>query len=57
MANKSHDTIMAELVAAGYLTGTISDREYARLLFITAASPVGKTMADLYFLAGEKPRL
>lgn len=55
--NKGNDVIMAELVAAGYVTGTINDREYARLLFVTAASPVGNTIMDLYSLAGERPRL
>lgn len=55
--NKGNDVIMAELVAAGYVTGTINDREYARLLFITGASRLGHTIMDLYNLAGERPRL
>ena len=55
--NKGNDTIMAELIAAGYITGTINDREYARLLFVTGASRLGHSLMDLYSLAGERPRL
>ena len=55
--NKGNDIIMAELIAAGYVTGTINNRERARLLFITGAPSVGNTIMDLYRIAGERPRL
>lgn len=57
IGNKSNDVIMAELIAAGYVNGTINDRERARLLVLTGAPSVGNTIMDLYALAGEKPRL
>lgn len=49
--------IYNQLVAAGYTTGTIMDRERARLLAITGANSVGTTLQDLYAMAGERPRL
>jgi len=52
-----NDKIMAELIGLGYTTGTISDRERLRLLAKTGASSVGKTLQDLYVLAGEPNRL
>jgi hypothetical protein len=52
-----NDTIMSELIASGYTTGTINDRERKRLLAKTGNSGVGKTLGDLYFLAGESNRL
>jgi hypothetical protein len=49
--------IIEQLIAAGYTVGSIMDRERARLLAKTGASPVGNTLQDLYFLANERPRL
>ena len=49
--------IINQLIAAGYTINTIMDRERARLLAKTGANPVGKTLQDLYYLAGERPRL
>ena len=51
------DTIMAELVGAGYTTGSVSDRERARLMAKTASNGKGKGLADLYAMASEKHRL
>jgi hypothetical protein len=51
------DKIVYELDQDGYVTGTISDREYARLLIQTGAPSEGHTMMDLYRLAGEEPRI
>lgn len=52
-----NDYIFKQLVDAGYTTGTIMDRERARLLAKTAATPVGNTLQDLYRIANERPRL
>lgn len=53
-----NDTIMAELVAAGYTFGTILDRERQRLLAaLTLTEPQNLSLQDLYFKTGERPRL
>lgn len=52
-----NDIIMQELIAAGYTSGTIVDREYGRLKTATGESGVGKTLYDLYSENGERPRL
>lgn len=52
-----NQVIFDDLVARGHLTGSILDRERARLLAKTGASPVGNTLYDLYRIANERPRL
>lgn len=47
------DTIMADLITAGYTTGSITDREYARLKAKTATTGSAKSLSELYLLAGE----
>lgn len=49
--------IIQELINAGYDINTIMDRERLRLLAKTGANPVGNSLQDLYYLAGERPRL
>lgn len=52
------DAIFNQLVALGFDEGTINDREYERLTSkVGLESNVGYTLQDLYFLAGERPRL
>lgn len=52
------DSIMNELVNAGYTTGTVLDRERARLLdTLELTAPQNLSLQDLYFLAEERPRL
>ena len=56
------DNIFAGLVAAGYYkppaSSSLADMERLRLLAkLGLSEPVKLSMADLYFLAGEKPRL
>jgi hypothetical protein len=51
------DTILAALRGSGY-TGTIADAERKRLLAALALPPeTKKSLADLYKLKGEKPRI
>lgn len=55
--NKSKtDSIMDDLISQGFLTGSIVDREYARLLAKTGASR-SNSLYDLYRLAGEPKRI
>lgn len=49
--------IIQELIEAGYTVDTIMDRERLRLLSKTGVDPIGKSLQDLYYLAGERPRL
>jgi hypothetical protein len=51
------DIIMQELIALGYTTGSIADREYSRLKAATGSDGIGKTLYDLYTLNNERPRL
>lgn len=48
------DLIMLELSA---YTGSITDRERARLIAAVGGSPTGRTISDLYRVAGEKKRV
>jgi len=52
-----NDIIMQELIAAGFVTGTIADREYERLMAATGDDGVGETLYDMYYQNGERPRL
>lgn len=52
-----NDAIMYELAAAGFTTGSIADREYARLKAATGDDGVGETLYDMYKQHGERPRL
>lgn len=57
MANTKLDTIFTALRAAGY-TGTISDMERQRLLVaLGLTEPQKLTIQDLYYRAGERPRI
>lgn len=49
--------VMNELIAAGYLKGTIADREQARLVFEAGGNPLKDTLYDLYEANNERPRL
>lgn len=49
--------VMYELIAAGYLTGTIADREQARLVYEAGGNPLKDTLYDLYEANNERPRL
>lgn len=49
------DIIMQQLAAAGFTTGSVADREYARLKAATGAT--SGTLYDLYKLNNERPRL
>lgn len=52
------DTIMAELIAAGFTTGSILDRERKRLLAkVALTEPQNLSLVDLYKLGNERPRL
>lgn len=52
------DRIMAGLIDQGFLTGTIVDREYARLLSkLSLTAPQPKSLDDLYSMAGEDNRI
>lgn len=53
----SIDNYLAYLIQLGYITGTVADREYARLIAKTGVTPAGHTLYDLYYLAGERPFL
>lgn len=52
------DQIMAGLIDQGFLSGSLADREYLRLLSKLALAYTGaQTIADLYFLANEENRI
>lgn len=52
------DLIMADLVSQGYLTGTLADRERARLLDdLLLTEPQNLSLQDLYRLVSEPNRL
>ena len=51
------DNIMTELVGLGHTTGSVTDRERARLLAVTGAPSVGNSMSDLYRQASELNRI
>ena len=58
MANTKNDSIMASLISGGFTTGSINDRERARLLAAAGlVEPQRLSLQDLYKLRGEKPRL
>ena len=51
----TRDLYMQYLIGLGYTTGSISDREFARLKDKTGADGVGETLRDMYELANEEP--
>lgn len=58
MANTRSDQIMADLIAAGHITGSIADRERARLLAKAGlVAPQPHSLQDLYRINAERPRL
>lgn len=50
------DSILALLIAGGFTTGSVVDRERARLVALTGGD-TKKSLADLYKLANEPKRL
>lgn len=57
---KGTDKIIADLTSQGSVTGTIQDRERARLLVktgLTFTTGRQKSLQDLYSIAGERPRI